>query len=128
MPTISFSVIGQSPVPWGSDEWRWRRAVADKAREIGAKQIGALPPDDSRFEIDIIFHLSPATLDRADLDNLAKPVLDTIFRPRNAQVEDMSLTGALFPTIDDDRVFRLTLEKKVAPDPDDQGIDILVIW
>ena len=66
-------------------------------------------------------------IQRADLDNLAKPVLDTLFRSRNAQVKDTSLTGALFDT-DDDQVFKLVLEKRLVATDNDEGIDVTITW
>jgi len=40
----------------------------------------------------------------------------------------MSLTGALFDAIDDDRVLKLILEKKRVASEDDEGADISVRW
>lgn len=71
--------------------------------------------------------MNAANIGRADLDNLAKPVLDTIFLPRNVQVKDVALTGALF-RCDDDRVFRLELEKQQVQYDADEGLDVHVIW
>jgi hypothetical protein len=65
---------------------------------------------------------------RADLDNLAKPVLDTLFKPRNAQVKIKKYTGALFDNVDDDRVFTLTLSKQCVLVALDEGVDITVTW
>jgi hypothetical protein len=66
-------------------------------------------------------------LGQADLDNLAKPQLDTLFLPRNVQVRDSSLTGALFD-VDDDRVFRLNMEKRLVSTPADEGVDVTISW
>lgn len=79
------------------------------------------------FEVSIVFHLPQSTLDKSDLDNLAKPVLDTLFLPNYLQVKDKTLTGALFE-IDDSRVFKLSLEKKLANAPQDEGAEIVVFW
>lgn len=127
MPQLTISCRGKTPIPWGSSEWEWRRALAEKARSarIGSelKDLHLL----SQFEVAVTFLMTNPHIQRADLDNLAKPVLDTLFRSRNAQVSDSSLTGALFD-FDDDRVFRLTLEKRSVPAAADEGVDITVSW
>ena len=64
---------------------------------------------------------------RADLDNLAKPVLDTIFTIRNAQVRDPMFTGAAF-SVDDNRVFSLGLEKREVPTEEQAGAEVFVSW
>jgi len=61
----------------------------------------------------------------ADLDNLAKPVLDTIFRADHALHED--ITGALFD-VDDQHVHRLSLEKRIVNDAASQGVEIEISW
>jgi len=70
--------------------------------------------------------MTAAHIGRADLDNLAKPMLDTLFQTRNAQVKDLSLTGALF-NVDDDRVFKLILEKRLVSTGAEEGVDIKVV-
>jgi len=125
MTTVKLAIRGEPPVPWGGNEWEWRRAVAREAKI--AKVPLPLPPKRT-FPVRIPFHLAPSTLARADLDNLAKPVLDTLFESRNAQVPDESLTGALFAGVDDDRVFSLHLDKRAALAPEEEGADISVTW
>jgi hypothetical protein len=85
------------------------------------------PPPEARFTAALVFYLGASNFERADLDNLAKPVLDTVFLPRNAQVQDRSLTGAIFQ-VDDDRVFQLALEKRVAGTSAEEGVDVSVDW
>jgi len=53
-------------------------------------------------------------------------MLDTLFQTRNAQVKDLSLTGALF-NVDDDRVFKLILEKRLVSTGAEEGVDIKVV-
>jgi len=57
----------------------------------------------------------------------AKPVLDTLFKSRNAQGQGKELTGAMFD-VDDDRVFHLMVEKKPVIGPEDEGVDITISW
>ncbi len=129
MPEIRLIVRGSKPSPWanGPAEVAWRAALASSARSQWPP--GSIPEvsDGARFAVEIRFHLTGATAGRADLDNLAKPVLDTIFLPRNVQVKDRSLTGAIFG-VDDDRVYRLGLEKIEVPSEEGQGADIVVAW
>ncbi len=59
-----------------------------------------------------------------DLDNFAKPVLDTLFTSQNVS----RLTGVLLPGVNDTWVFRLHLEKVEVKTPQKQGADITVSW
>lgn len=73
------------------------------------------------------FYLRVTIFKKVNLDNLAKPVLDTIFRPYDIQVKDETLTGALFE-LDNSLVNKLRLEKRQVATYQDEGIDILVCW
>jgi hypothetical protein len=123
---LTVRVRGMRPVPWASNEWAWRRAVADQGRLV---RVHASPriTESTRFIVEVTFFLTLPRLGLADLDNLAKPVLDTLFLIRHAQVNDLYLTGALFDA-DDDRVFKLNLEKRLAPTPADEGVDVTITW
>ena len=125
MTELKISVKGTPPRPWGSDEWEWRKAIADHAHEFRPQAVSH--SKNSKFTIKIIFWISSSRLGMSDLDNLAKPVLDTLFHSRYAQVKDKTLTGALFD-VDDDRVFKLVLEKKLALSNKDEGADITTSW
>ena len=117
---VSFQVRGNPPTPGGSNEWAWRSAVAAQARAAASAAPVLPPPPSARFTAELVFYLAEANFERADLDNLAKPVLDTVFLPHNAQVQDRSLTGAIFQ-VDDAQVVRLTLEKRAARTPEEEG-------
>lgn len=119
---ISFNVRGIKPAPWGTNEWSWRNAVALEARKQH-RNSGNL----RRFEVSIVFYLLHPTLDRSDLDNLAKPVLDTIFLPNYPQVKDRTLTGALFE-VDDSFVHKLTVEKRLVKTAEEEGAEIAILW
>jgi hypothetical protein len=129
MPEVMVFVRKQRPIPWGCNEWMWRKAVSDEARKVRSTQEDVLPAvtQDIHFSVTLVFLMKPDGLERADLDNLAKPVLDTLFHSRNAQVQDKELTGALFD-VDDDRVFQLIAVKKLVVGSDDEGIDITIAW
>ena len=129
MPEVTVSVRGQRPIPWGCKEWKWRGCISDKARIVRRTKEDMLPaaPQDIHFSVSLVFLMKPGSIEHADLDNLAKPVLDTLFHSRSAQVQDKELTGALFD-VDDDRVFQLIAAKKLVVGPDDEGIDITISW
>jgi hypothetical protein len=127
MKTANVTVRGTAPAPWGGNEWDWRRALADEARDV-RESSDLRPPSDALFTVEVTFYLGEQAVARADLDNLAKPVLDTLFESRNPQAPDAALTGALFPGVDDDHVTRLQLEKRPAGTPELQGADIKVSW
>jgi Holliday junction resolvase RusA-like endonuclease len=121
---IVFSVRGMCPKPWGTMEWTWRKLIAEKARKLRAS-VGTTIGQ--RFRVRIVFFLPSAALERADLDNLAKPVLDTLFRATHAQAPVDGVTGILFD-IDDGRVFELDLEKQAASSTALEGIDVQITW
>lgn len=132
MSEMSLSIPG-TPAPWGSGvnrkgspERLWRQRLRDGATEsVGRPR--QVPPE-THFDVDITFQMSPSHIERSDLDNLAKPVLDTLFKIRYAQVSDRSLTGVMFDNVDDDRVFSLRLRKEPVPDPRHEGALIIIKW
>ena len=111
-------------MPWGNSEWAWRAAVAAQARTV-ASVVQDWPTIGACFVVELVFYLALLRWERPDVDNLAKPVLDTIFLPNNPQVQDRSLTGALF-TVDDSSIVRLTVEKQIAWRPEEEGCDIVI--
>ena len=129
MPEVVVSVRGQRPIPWGCNEWVWRKAVSDATRVVRKAREEMLPKvsQETHFSVTLLFLMKPGSIERADIDNLAKPVLDTLFHSRNAQVQDKDLTGAMFE-VDDDRVFELVATKKLVASPNDEGIDITIAW
>jgi Holliday junction resolvase RusA-like endonuclease len=127
MPELVVTVQGMTPIPWGSNEWDWRRAIAEQARITRRHYSAPLALSDTRLSVTIVFFMIESRIQRADLDNLAKPVLDTLFRSRYPQVKDMSLTGALLDT-DDNRVFKLCLEKLTVQTASDEGIQATISW
>ena len=124
---ITVSVRGMTPIPWGGGEMPWRGKLAEEARLARVKSNVQVISILTHFAVDIVFLMRQPRIEGADLDNLAKPILDTLFRSRNAQVKDLSLTGALFD-VDDDRVFKLTLEKKLVSTSTEEGVDINISY
>jgi hypothetical protein len=124
---IELQVRGARPVPWGAGEWAWRAELAQATRQVIAVSPVPAPPPDAGFTVMLTFYLSPARHRDSDLDNLAKPVLDTLFHARLVQARFPDVTGVLFD-VPDERVVKLVLEKRLAGRADDQGIDVLVAW
>jgi Holliday junction resolvase RusA-like endonuclease len=120
---ISISIRGIKPAPWGNNEWSWRNVLATESRKQHQEAISS----GAKFEVAVIFYLIQSTLDKSDLDNLAKPVLDTLFLPNNPQVKDKTLTGALIE-MDDSCVVKLSLEKQRAPSAQEEGAEIVIAW
>lgn len=81
----------------------------------------------SSFQVTLTYYLDPRRLAASDLDNLAKPVLDTIFLIDRPQTKDHSLTGALIRR-NDSAIHRLILEKRAAGILEECGVDILIEW
>jgi Endodeoxyribonuclease RusA len=103
---------------------RWREAIRDEVRSAYPRAPFPYPPLETKFDVEVTFRMTPKDLDKPalDLDNLVKPVLDTIFTSQNVSPE---VTGVLFP-VNDTWVFRLVLEKARVETPQDQGADITV--
>jgi TDG/mug DNA glycosylase family protein len=124
---IELRLRGARPVPWGTGEWSWRAELAQAAHQVSAASPVPSPPPDAGFTVLLTFYLSPARHRDSDLDNLAKPVLDTLFHARHVQARVPDVTGVLFD-VPDERVVKLVLEKRLAGRVEDQGIDVVVAW
>jgi hypothetical protein len=104
----------------------WREAIRDAVTTAYPRAPFASPPAGTKFAVEMIFRMTPADLARpaCDLDNFAKPVLDTLFTSQNVS----RLNGVLLPEVNDTWVFRLVLEKVGVETPQEQGADITVRW
>jgi hypothetical protein len=87
----------------------WREAIRDAVTDTYPQAPFTSPPLGTKFTVEVIFRMTPEDLARPafDLDNFAKPVLDTLFTSQNVS----RLTGVLLPGVNDTWVFRLLLEK-----------------
>jgi len=105
---------------------RWREAVRDAVTATYPQAPFASPSEGTKFTVEMIFRMTPEDLARpaCDLDNFAKPVLDTLFTSQNVS----RLTGVLLPGVNDTWVFRLVLEKVGVKAPQEQGADLTVSW
>jgi hypothetical protein len=125
--SVVVGVRGRPPVGGGSSaRWEWRRAVAERAREVRRSNGLAAMTGSETFEVGVRFFLLPRRALGADLDNLVRPVLNTLFSSRDEQV-DPTLTATLV-SVDDARVYRLVIEKRVVEDPAAEGVEVVVRW
>lgn len=128
--------VDSPPNPWRiqvrehparRDSSEWRDAIG-AAVEAAYPQAPFTAPHlkAARFTVEVIFRMTPEDLARPafDLDNFAKPVLDTLFTSQNVS----RLTGVLLPEVNDTWVFRLLLEKIRVESPQEQGADITISW
>jgi hypothetical protein len=130
---LSVDVRGVAPVPRRSNsskrkpERAWRQHLVERcvATVPSPLPIAVLPTSSFAVEIEfLLLHLGPES---ADLDNLAKPVLDTLFAPRPNPNAPGEISGAVFDALDS-QITELTLRKKVASTQADLGVRIVVSW
>ena len=102
----------------------WREAIREAVTTAYPQAPFTSLPSETKFDVEVIFRMTPKDLARpaVDLDNFAKPVLDTLFTSQNVS----RLTGVLLPEVNDTWVFRLLLEKVEVKTPEEQGADITV--
>ena len=103
----------------------WREAIRDAVKATYPQAPFTAPPLETKFTVEVTFRMTPEDLARPafDLDNFAKPVLDTLFTSQNVSQRD---SPACFSRVNDTWVFRLVLEKVGVETPQDQGADITV--
>lgn len=125
MPELDFSLKGTRPVPFagGEGEKLWWQALAAQAQVVRANKPVRAIASSARFSVEIIFFLLPGnTPGGTDLDNLAKPVLDTLFKGRKQPP-----TGILFD-LHDTNVSELVLEKRFVSTQEEEGVEINFMW
>ena len=112
--------------PARCDSVSWREAIRDAVTATYPEAPFTSLASGTRFTVEVIFRMTPKDLARPalDLDNFAKPVLDTLFTSQNVS----RLTGVLLPGVNDTWVFRLLLEKVEVKTPEEQGADLTVTW
>ena len=103
----------------------WREAIRKAVMDTYPEAPFTSTPG-TKFTVEVTFRMTPKDLARpaVDLDNFAKPVLDTLFTSQNVSKE--RLTSVLLWEVNDTWVFRLVLEKVEVGDPLDQGACIRV--
>lgn len=103
---------------------RWREAIREEVKTTCPDAPFPVPPLGTKFDVEVICRMNAEDLEKpaVDLDNLVKPVLDTLFTSQNVSPR---VTKVLFP-VNDTWVFRLALAKIRVETPEDQGADITV--
>ena len=125
MPEFEFKVRGHTPKAYSTYEEEWKTQLAAAARASVVSAGCTLPSRETAIRVKAVFYLLDTVLMRTDVDNLAKPVLDVLFRASLRRPD--SQTGALFP-FDDRFVTHLSLEKQRADHDSKQGCDVHVKW
>jgi hypothetical protein len=111
-----------------SAEMDWRQDLVDASKR--AQGAPPKPEDQPRLQytVELIFFLSDASV---DLDNLTKPVLDTLFSPGpplDNQKPWEKVIGQVFPAAHDSQVFELNQRKTVVSETEREGVQITVSW
>ncbi|MBS1706526.1 MAG: hypothetical protein JST40_11685 [Armatimonadetes bacterium] len=116
--TVVIEVKGR-PSPWANQphEGIWRKLIAEKARELVPSQ---WPPETIPSRVEVDFRMTKHR--RGDLDNLAKPVLDTLFRQSRASKHPV----ACFFQCDDFHLSELVLRRKLVESEEEEGARISI--
>ena len=65
---------------------------------------------------------------KQSLNELAKPVLNTLFEPCGTN-ENRTVAGeVLFPGVNQEKINHITLRKKEVESFREQGVDVTVVW
>lgn len=111
-------------------ERKWREAIEAKVRVVRDENHSQVSKS-THFRVSIVFLINEPKLSKyeygSDLDNMAKSVIDTLFRTGKSGTDNTLPTGVLFP-IDDKQVFELALKKKFPGKNGKEGAIITVSW
>ena len=107
--------------------WDWRKAVANEARRYRESISYTQQNDTDIFDVKIIFYLHKNCYQRCDLDNLAKPVIDTLFCTQKKPIQNSVCECTLFD-VNDKGINSLCMEKKMGISEDEMGADIIISW
>jgi len=125
---LTIEVRGTEPSTIKSRETAWRMAIAQEVAERFPEPL--MPPEETEFAVDVVFHfvehrlfVRPNRPGPPDLDNLLKPILDTLFTSETVR----GPTGVLVKA-NDTWVTDVRARKTEAPDSSQEGADITVSW
>jgi len=107
-------------------DWRKELVEASKWAQGSPPELEDQPT--LRYTVELDFFVAS---EGVDLDNLTKPVLDTLFRPgppNDNQAPWLEVTGRVFPAAHDSRVFELIQRKTLASGFEKQGVKVSVSW
>jgi Holliday junction resolvase RusA-like endonuclease len=106
-----------------SDRKNWRRAInAAVADKLGKAKVAYT--EDDKLEVQVRLHLRDRKLTVLDLDNRLKQIFDALqgFNGHKGK------RGELVPIIpDDNQIYRVIVEKRLAPKVDRKALGVLVI-
>jgi hypothetical protein len=128
---VVLTLRGHQPkVSKSKGELVWRQAIADRILQQFPNVAPFTTLEGTRFHIEAEFHLVASQLlgpapgsNPPDLDNLVKPVLDTLFQTDGAREPTERLIHA-----NDTFVFTLMARKTLAYTPAGEGLDVVVTW
>jgi hypothetical protein len=109
-------------------EMDWRQELVETSKRAQGSPPGPEEQPTLRYSVELVFFVTDASV---DLDNLTKPVLDTLFSPGpplDNQKPWEEVIGQVFPAAHDSQVFELIQRKTVVPETERQGVRIMVSW
>ena len=65
---------------------------------------------------------------KQNLNDLAKPVLNTLFEPGGTKKNTTVVGEVLFPGVNQEKINHITLRKGEVESFRDQGVDVTVVW
>lgn len=110
------------------EEMKWRRGLVEASKHATGSPPKPEEQPTLRYTVELDFFV---TSESVDLDNLTKPVLDTLFSPgppNDNQAPWLEVTGKVFPAAHDSRVFELIQRKTVVSGSEKQGVKVTVSW
>ena len=124
MTPVTIAVQGQ-PRTFASNEGEWRKLIADKCESVDMStrdMVNGL----AVVEVAMLFQIHKSRIRGMDLDNLAKPVMDTLFSCHPTKRSIAKHPTACLTTRDDHIVSRLVIERRLVEDEREEGVIITV--
>ena len=109
-------------------EMVWRKELVEASKCADGSPPAPKEQAELKYAVELDFFVTSAGI---DLDNLTKPILDTLFSPgpdNPNQAPWLEVTGKVFPKAHDSRVFELVQRKTLVSESDRQGVKITVSW
>jgi hypothetical protein len=107
---------------------KWRQELVEASKHATGSPPAPEEQVALRYTVELDFFV---TSESVDLDNLTKPVLDTLFSPgppNENQAPWLEVTGKVFPQAHDSRVFELIQRKTIVSGTERQGVRVKVSW
>jgi len=121
---IAFRVCGTHPVGENDpDVDRWCKAVADVEAHYKSKAYGVVRR--TEFMVYLVFYISHG---KQNLNDLAKPVLNTMFESGGTNDNAAVTGGVLFTGVNQEKINHIALRKREVESFREQGVDVTVVW